>query len=151
MCSCRPLELQWPYNLPSDTTDDSEPRVYYDPNREEAAKFYCKDQNIYTGNGVVLVILFLSFFRKKGTNIFWKHNTDVYCKVEPDNYCSLYCDDFFVAHAQCLDGEWTGQPELGFWCYTEPTQYDGGKAETQTLQEKHFLLATNTIQYLQQS
>ena len=52
--------------------------------------------------------------------------------MEPDNYCSLYCDDFFVAHAQCLAGEWTGQPELGFWCYTEPTQYDGGKEATQT-------------------
>ena len=77
MCSCRPLELQWPHNLPGDTSDDSEPRVYYDPNREEAAKFYCKDQNIYTGNGVVQVIP-NSFLAAKSYKKKWKHNTDVY-------------------------------------------------------------------------
>ena len=41
--------------------------------------------------------------------------------IEPDNTCKLFCDGHYVATAQCLDGFWTGNPEWGFWCYTEPS------------------------------
>jgi len=71
-----------------------EPNGYsYDPDKEEGADFIC-DEPLEFAN-------------------------DVY-SIGPNNYCKLFCDGHYVATAQCLDGEWTGNPEWGFWCYTEP-------------------------------
>jgi len=67
----------------------------YDPNVEEGTDFIC-DQPLDLTDGVY--------------------------SIAPNNYCKLFCDDHYVATAQCLDGEWTGNPEWGFWCYTEPAE-----------------------------
>ena len=65
----------------------------YDPNDEEGTDFIC-DQPLDEAAGVY--------------------------SIGPNNYCKLFCDEHYVATAQCLDGQWTGNPEWGFWCYTEP-------------------------------
>merc|ERR1712215_431876 len=66
---------------------------FYDPNDEEAADFIC-NQSL----------------------------GDAAWTIDGSNSCSLYCDQHYVATAECVDGEWTGNPEWGFWCYDEPTQ-----------------------------
>ena len=58
------------------------------------------------------------------------------------NECQFYCDSVHVGSVacryivqrlttintmDCRDGEWTGEPELGFWCYNQPEQYYDGK------------------------
>jgi len=72
---------------------DPSTQFYYDPNREEAAEFICETPIDMSSNEY---------------------------KIETTNTCVLYCDDHYVATAKCLDGEWSGNPEWGFWCYEEP-------------------------------
>jgi len=70
--------------------------VYYNPSDEEGTDFICDKPLLDpTGSGE------------------WA--------IEPDNTCKLFCDGHYVATAQCIDGFWTGNPEWGFWCYTEPS------------------------------
>jgi len=92
-CGCLPLELQlkWPY----DPTGANDANNFYDPNTEEAADFICK-QDLETNPG------------------------DADWTIKGDNSCNLYCDQHYVATAACVDGEWTGNPEWGFWCYEAP-------------------------------
>jgi len=66
---------------------------YYDPNTEPGTEFIC-EQNIDQSQGTYI--------------------------ITTENKCLLFCDSYLVADVRCLNGEWTGQPELGFWCYTEP-------------------------------
>jgi len=73
----------------------AEDGFYYDPNTEEAAEFICETP-------VISDPLLKDYI------------------IQTDNTCVLYCDDHYVATAKCLDGEWTGKPEWGFWCYEEP-------------------------------
>merc|ERR1712098_614826 len=40
--------------------------------------------------------------------------------VQEDNDCIMYCDSHLTTAIKCNDGSWTGEPELGFWCYSEP-------------------------------
>merc|ERR1719348_1314374 len=80
-------------------TDNSETPWYYDPNFEEGADFVC-DTPIEAHDG-------------SGTYI-----------IETGNVCILFCDSHLVATVQCVNGEWTGEPELGLWCYTEPQKAD---------------------------
>ena len=68
---------------------------WYNPNNEEAAAFIC-DTEVNTEGDTTYII-------------------------ESTNTCVLFCDDHFVATAKCLNGEWTGNPDWGFWCYDEPT------------------------------
>jgi len=44
--------------------------------------------------------------------------------IAEDMTCRLYCDGYHVATIECLNGDWTGQPELGAWCYYEPVAGD---------------------------
>jgi len=68
----------------------------YNPNEEEAAEFICTDP-LNDGNG------------------------DGSLEIVDGNTCNLYCDGFYVTTATCDDrGEWTGEPNWGFWCYDEP-------------------------------
>ena len=69
--------------------------TWYNPNKEEAAAFIC-DHEVNTVGDTTYII-------------------------ESTNTCVLFCDDHFVATAKCLNGEWTGNPDWGFWCYDEPT------------------------------
>merc|ERR1719228_1216855 len=68
---------------------------FYDPNFEEAADFIC-EADLETAPG------------------------DADWTITAPNSCTLYCDQHYVATAECVDGEWTGNPEWGFWCYDEP-------------------------------
>jgi len=44
--------------------------------------------------------------------------------IAEDMTCRLYCDGYHVATMECLNGDWTGEPELGAWCYYPPTADD---------------------------
>jgi len=76
---------------PPEATEFDENNYYYDPNDEEGTDFVCKT-----------------------------HLNGTYIVME-DNLCFMYCDTHLTASIKCNDGVWTGQPNLGFWCYTQPT------------------------------
>merc|ERR1719158_1510712 len=48
----------------------------------------------------------------------WKFN------LEPTNVCRLFCDSYHITTMACENGMWTGEPELGAWCYYEPVDTD---------------------------
>jgi len=73
--------------------------TYYDPNDEKATDFIC-DIPVDQSNGT-------------------------YC-IEPNNECRMWCDDYLLASVRCKNGEWTGSPGLGFWCYKRPFSGPGG-------------------------
>jgi len=68
---------------------------YYDPNDEEGTEFACKIPPTKNNNTYV---------------------------VEQDNDCIMYCDSHLTTSVKCSNGVWTGEPELGFWCYNEPEE-----------------------------
>merc|ERR1719228_1400387 len=98
-----------PYPKPDAIIDDAKPcscldllllwpdenGFFYNPNTEEAADFICESD--------------LESAPDAGD---WT--------IKAPNSCTLYCDQHYVATAECVDGEWTGNPEWGFWCYDEP-------------------------------
>merc|ERR1719470_757942 len=63
---------------------------FYDPNTEAGTDFLCNEDRTDP-----------------------KH-------VEHGNTCAFFCDNYLTAVVRCWDGQWTGEPELGFWCKTEP-------------------------------
>ena len=63
--------------------------ITYNPNDEEGAEFYCRPEFSWAGQPT---------------------------KIETTTRCHLLCNRMLVATAQCKEGVWTGQPELGFWC-----------------------------------
>jgi len=71
--------------------------IHYNPNDEDGTDFICNTPLLETTEG----------------------SKDWY--IDKDNTCKLFCDGHYVATAQCFDGFWTGNPEWGFWCYTEPS------------------------------
>lgn len=78
---------------------------WYDPSDEEGTDFVCNNP-IDTENGNFI--------------------------IETGNTCILFCDSHLVADVRCINGEWTGQPELGFWCYKQPVEENGlGPVETE--------------------
>merc|ERR1712243_430341 len=42
----------------------------------------------------------------------------------PTNVCRLFCDSYHITTMACENGMWTGEPELGAWCYYEPVETD---------------------------
>jgi len=94
-CGCKNLLVQWPVVDP-DPADNSD-QWFYDPSFETGTDFVC-DNAIDTETGEFI--------------------------IETDNKCLLFCDSHLVADVRCLNGEWTGQPELGFWCYQFPEKDD---------------------------
>jgi len=42
----------------------------------------------------------------------------------PTNVCRLFCDSYHITTMACENGMWTGEPELGAWCYYEPVDSD---------------------------
>merc|ERR1711872_18188 len=95
LCGCKSLPVQWPVEDPDDSVDGDQ--WWYDPNTEEGTDFVCDKP------------------------IEWKNGEYI---IETDNKCLLFCDSHLVADVRCLNGEWTGQPELGFWCYQFPEKDD---------------------------
>jgi len=60
--------------------------------------------------------------------------TDLKFKLMGEVTCMMYCDSYHIATMTCAaSGEWTGQPELGAWCYAEPQVSDDmGQGTTTT-------------------
>jgi len=44
--------------------------------------------------------------------------------LQPTNVCRLFCDSYHITTMACENGMWTGEPELGAWCYYEPVESD---------------------------
>merc|ERR1719228_908249 len=82
-------------NLELKWNNGNDAPFFYDPNDEEAADFICE-----------------SDLESATDAADWT--------IKVPNSCTLYCDQHYVATAECVDGEWTGNPEWGFWCYDEP-------------------------------
>jgi len=84
-----------PLHVVWEPTAEPSPFNYYDPHQpEQGASFICKSPAITTDNTYI---------------------------VQADNDCAFWCDDHLAASLSCNDGIWSGQPELGFWCYNIPT------------------------------
>jgi len=64
----------------------------YDPNTEDGATFVCANSKDFTKE--------------------WTMTTA--------DQCVLYCNQDLAASFVCADGGWTGEPERGFWCYSDP-------------------------------
>jgi len=85
-----------PLHVVWEPTAEPSPYNYYDPHQpdQEGASFICKSPAITSDNTYIL---------------------------QADNVCAFWCDDHLAAALSCNDGIWSGQPELGFWCYNIPT------------------------------
>eukprot|EP00090_Calanus_glacialis_P043503 TRINITY_DN7703_c1_g1_i5.p1 TRINITY_DN7703_c1_g1~~TRINITY_DN7703_c1_g1_i5.p1 ORF type:complete len:346 (-),score=54.61 TRINITY_DN7703_c1_g1_i5:102-1139(-) len=64
----------------------------YDPNTEDGALFVCAESKDFSTE--------------------WTMTTS--------DQCVLYCNEDLAASFACAADGWTGQPENGFWCYTNP-------------------------------
>lgn len=77
--------------------------LWYDPNEELGADFYCTktlDFSVATPENPVL--------------------------LDPTEECILICDNFIVADIQCVNGDWTdADPEVGIGCYRAPPSTPG--------------------------
>jgi len=93
-CGCGPKPMAW-------TNTDTEVVVNYDPNALPGTTFICENGEYIQNNS--------------GQSAFI---------IAEDMTCRLYCDGYHVATMECLNGDWTGEPELGAWCYYEPTVDD---------------------------
>jgi len=90
---------------------DGSDSIVYDPNQMPGTTFICQDGEYLVGAADSQEFI-----------------------ITKDMTCRLYCDGYHVATIECLNGQWTGQPELGAWCYYEPAAGDdvntGGVATT---------------------
>merc|ERR1711936_1530042 len=66
--------------------------IGYDPNEEPGAELECTTDKDFSGE-------------------WYLTTADV---------CVLTCNKDIAAKFECVDGSWTGEPQLGFWCYTDP-------------------------------
>jgi len=88
--------------------------INYDPNTLLGVDFICLDDPIEDDQGTK------KFLLKDG------------------NICRLFCDSYHVATMECQGGQWTGEPELGAWCYAEPgpdDEMNGGGTTVPPTQE----------------
>jgi len=93
-CGCDTIDMAWVNSQTNDTID-------YDPNTLPGTDFLCSGANYITDDG-----------------------TDLKFILRPEMTCRLFCDNYHIATMTCLSGLWTGEPELGAWCYAEPTVED---------------------------
>jgi len=103
---------------------------YPKPNEVQPYACGCKDLNVVwpLGEGVLPADQFsYDPSTEMGTDFVCKDTIDTATGefiINTDNSCKLFCDSYLLADVRCVNGEWTGQPELGFWCYDEPSQDD---------------------------
>jgi len=75
--------------------------VDYDPNSLPGTDFLCTGGDYITSD-----------------------KTDLKFMLQPGMTCRLFCDNYHIATMSCVNGLWTGELELGAWCYAEPTVAD---------------------------
>jgi len=97
-CTCAIQPMTW---------DPAGLDINYDPNTLPGTDFIC------TG-GVCDTDPLCYLTGDVGSKVF---------QLEPAFTCRLFCDSYHIATMAC-DGVWTGEPELGAWCYAEPTADD---------------------------
>jgi len=93
-CGCATIDMAWVNSQTNETID-------YDPNTLPGTDFLCSGANYITDDGTNLKFM-----------------------LRPEMTCRLFCDNYHIATMTCLSGLWTGEPELGAWCYAEPTVED---------------------------
>jgi len=94
-CGCANRDMAWVNSITNVTID-------YDPNTLLGTDFLC------TG----------------GDYITQDENGNQKFMLQPGMNCRMFCDNYHIATMTCLSGLWTGEPELGAWCYAEPTAED---------------------------
>merc|ERR1712080_39893 len=75
--------------------------IDYDPNTLPGTDFICTEDYVNSDNP-----------------------EDLKFNLEPTNVCRLFCDSYHITTMACENGMWTGEPELGAWCYYEPVEAD---------------------------
>jgi len=86
--------------------------IDYDPNTLPGTDFLCTAE----------------YITDDGTNLKFM--------LQPEMTCRMFCDNYHIVTMTCVNGLWTGEPELGAWCYAEPVLADdmgeGTRAPTTT-------------------
>merc|ERR1719204_324509 len=75
--------------------------IDYDPNKLPGTAFTCTGGNPITDDGTHYKFI-----------------------LKPDMTCRLFCDSYHVTTMACINGQWTGNPEHGAWCYKQPSEDD---------------------------
>jgi len=57
-----------------------------------------------------------------GGNLVTDDGTNYKFILKPKMICRLFCDSYYVTTMACVNGHWTGKPELGAWCYMAPSE-----------------------------
>merc|ERR1711934_793982 len=90
----------WQASVTNETID-------YDPNTLPGTDFLCTGADYITSDGINLKFA-----------------------LQPGMTCRMFCDNYHIATMTCVNGLWTGEPELGAWCYAEPDTADDMGAGT---------------------
>merc|ERR1712168_70698 len=105
-CGCAPYDMTWENTVTGDLID-------YDPNTLPGTDFLCTGPDYITDDGTNLKFM-----------------------LQPEMTCRMFCDNYHIVTMTCVNGLWTGEPELGAWCYAEPVLADdmgeGTRAPTTT-------------------
>jgi len=98
-CDCAPLTLIWPTNAGHNTY------WTYNPRHEGAASMQCGNDD---GR------------EELGNDVPYDLDSKKEFTIRSGMMCQFFCDDLRLATVTCRGGQWTGDPEYGFWCYQQP-------------------------------
>ena len=84
-CGCPIVDMAWKNSVTEEMID-------YDPNTLPGTDFLCTGPDYITDDG-----------------------TDLKFKLQPGMTCRMFCDNYHIATMTCVNGLWTGEPELGAW------------------------------------
>lgn len=93
-CGCASFDMTWENSKTGEMID-------YDPNTLPGTDFLCTGADYITDDG-----------------------TNLKFALQPGMTCRMFCDNYHIATMTCVNGLWTGEPELGAWCYAEPDTAD---------------------------
>jgi hypothetical protein len=93
-CGCATIDMAWKNSGTGEMID-------YDPNTLPGTDFLCTGSDYITDDG-----------------------TNLKFELKPGMTCRMFCDNYHIATMTCVNGLWTGEPELGAWCYAEPDTAD---------------------------
>ena len=85
VCGCAPYDMTWENSVTGDLID-------YDPNTLPGTDFLCTGADYITDDGTNLKFV-----------------------LQPQMTCRMFCDNYHIATMTCVNGLWTGEPELGAW------------------------------------
>ena len=71
--------------------------ITYNPNEEKGAEFHCNPP------------------------VDWNN---LPAQISKTAQCNLLCDKMLVAVVECKEENWTGHPDMGFWCTEEKAPVD---------------------------